>query len=74
MIDNYSKEIYRLLFESGKMYDLKNAIEPYFANYKFFTTQSIERRKDDKARFIDMPRGCTLPVLWLFKELNIIKL
>jgi hypothetical protein len=74
MIDNYSKELYRMLFESGKMYDLKNAIEPYFTNYKFFTTQSIERRKDNKSKFIDMPRGCTLPVLWLFKELNIIKL
>jgi hypothetical protein len=73
-IDNYSKEIHKMLFEDGKSYDLKNAIEPYFANYKYFTTQSIERNEDDKSTFRDMPRGCMLPVLWLFKELKIVNL
>ncbi|GHV72634.1 hypothetical protein FACS1894201_03030 [Bacteroidia bacterium] len=74
IIDSYSKEIHKMLYEDGKMYDLKNAIEPYFVNYKYFTTQSIERNDEDKQTFRDMPRGCTLPIIWLFKELNIVRL
>jgi len=73
LIDNYSEQIHKMLYDDGEMYDLKNAIEPYFSNYKYFTTQSIERN-DDKQTFRDMPRGCTLPIIWLFKELNIVKL
>ena len=74
LINKFSEEISKMLYDEGEMYDLRNAIKPNFSNYKYFTTQSIERNDKDKHTLKDMPRGCTLPIIWLFKELNIVKL
>ncbi|GEM_PF-7054681 len=73
-VESYSKEIEAVLYneETGN-WRLKNTIETSLDNYLYFLIQTRKNCKDSNGRvYEDEPRGCLLPILWMFKQLKLI--